>query len=803
MIDDELKNTLEDLSENNDELLDDQDAEADGHGSQDSEGEEAEEEEQIIKRFERYPLFNMRYIVVAALSGIIGIVLAVHCSVTSALMICGVIMALFLVYCLIFKEKKRGIIVFLVFATLFYIYGSSVKNSTYSNLPYEGAIQGVVRSEKALDDYCTLTISTKVYGKDVDVLVTVNDPEIAYKQGDIVSGILRLTPLEDKDNQHSYDYGLSSLSMGVDYRAHIIEGDITVLGQENGIMSIFYSLRRTMQDNLNSILPQEDAAMIGSMLLGGNDTMDDQSAQMFRDTGIAHIFSVSGLHVSIIANAVDFLLVKLRVKRRSRWWMIGLFLTAYGAITAFATSVVRASIMTTIMYLAGSRKTNYDPLCALGVAALVIMAINPFSIFSMGCQLSFLACFGIFSYNYVKHRESFLYKKAVGAFTTTISAQLATLPIMINSYGSISLIATLANIIIVPLASITLVGALALSLQALTVPYSSYLLITLYPFSQAVLFLTKLMAGFDYSSIAVNAMPVIGVIGYYVLYLATSRYYGVGWKVRLLTCIVIIVIFVGAVFGISVIRSDNSEIVFLSVGNGDCTIIRAGNEYYVIDGGPGDYYNIGFVNNDGYIALKDYLYAENVREINIIATHDDADHVGAIIKILNNNDISVNNFIYSPITCQENAMLYGAMSKSKKVTEAWAGDSIICDNSAEFRFIYPNHDTTIKTNTSLAFIFEFAGCRALFCGDNQIADSHYISLLDVDCDIMLLPHHGKDNAMSQELLEAAAPRIKIVSTGEDISLASGIYATSASGQISISIDNKGNYTVKEYKNDTQ
>lgn len=770
----------------------------------DAVNEQAEETEGVKakkKLIERHPLFNMRYIVLAAVSGIVGILLGTYCDLTLAAMTCAVIAIIFLLYCFIFKEKKIGVIVFLIFAMFFYAYSSSIKDRVYSNEPYQGAIQGVVRSErrsKSGESY--LVVSTKVYDKNVNVSISVEPSDTVYKQGDIVSGTLELFPLEDKENQYSYDPGLHGLATGIEYRSFAEADSIAILGHESSIMSVFYYLRSTMKDNLNNALGAEDASLLGSMLLGGNETMDEDDAQLFRDTGIAHIFSVSGLHVSIIANALDALLIALKIRRKSRWWIIGLFLALYCAVTAFATSIIRAAIMTTIMYLAGARSTNYDPLCALGFAALVVMIINPFSIFSTGCQLSFMACFGIFSYDYVMQTDGFAFRKTVGTISATVSAQAATLPIMINSYGSVSIIATLANLIIVPIASIALVGALALSLQALTIPYTSYLLVILHPISRLIYLMTELMAAPDFASVAVHAMSVIAVVVYYLLFLTFSKYYSVYWKARLLTCVLIIALLAGIVFGVPMLNENNSEIVFLSVGNGDCTVIRTGNEYFIIDGGSGDYYNTGLMSNDGYRALTDYLFAKGIRQINVIITHDDADHVGAIICMLNNADVKVNNFIYSPVTCQENAMLYGAMMKSESVTEMDSGTVLRCESGAEFRFLYPNFDTSQKTNTSLAFIFEFMGFKALFCGDNQIEDSRYISELDIKCDVMLLPHHGKSNAYSEELIEAADPRIRIISTDDDdITQASGVYATSTSGQISIRINNNGEYTIKEYK----
>ncbi len=760
-----------------------------------------EQKEKITLPKRHVILFNVRNAVVAAFSAIIGILLGTYCEFTFALIVFSVLTVTTTLYCFIFKQSKTAIVLISVIGLIFYFYSSSQIERITSNKELECQYKGVVVSVNNYDRSSVVVLEPAEGVVDYKIKLTINSNyDLNIKNGDVICADLLLETPRHKENEHSSDERLQCLMLGVDYCAYTDYDDVEFLGQQsNHIMMPFWNAGDIIVSNLEESLGQDDAALVSGMLLGRDEMLTAEADQAFYKAGITHIFSVSGLHVGIIVFALNELLVLLKGGRKLRWLSISIVLLLYCAITSFSSSIVRASIMSFILLMANATENRYDPLSALGVAAVVILSINPFDLYDLSFQLSFMACVGILSFADLFRFERKSVNWLLNTICAALAAQFACLPIIVNSFGSVSVISPIANLIVVPIASVLLILSIPLSIITLIFPEFSGIFVILYPFTQVVLDLTEWLSRIDFALITVGAMGLLTIVCYYALFLSCIKFYAVRCLTRIITIAVIVVLSITLILTYNSYNAETAKIAFLSVGNGDCTVITIGEECYVVDSGPGDYYMSG-MSNRGYRALSDYLFGEGITEINFILTHDDADHSGGIIRMMLNSEITINKFIYNPKTCIDNDVLEVVISQAKSVEQYQSGNILTDASGADFRFVYPHDDSSIRTNISLAFVFEYKGCSVLFCGDNETKDGKIIANENIDCDIMLLPHHGKESAYCDELIDAASPETIIVSSASSYEGAN-VYSTATSGQINIFIDKNGNYAVREIKND--
>ena len=166
---------------------------------------------------------------------------------------------------------------------------------------------------------------------------------------------------------------------------------------------------------------------------------------------ISHMVAISGLHVSIAAFGVLYLIKRITENRYARF--LCLPAAAFFVImTGSSPSSIRALLMFTLYLSAKTLYAYYDGYTSLGVAALAILAVDPFSAYSLSFMLSFAAVLGITAFSQpIKKSLCFLPGSLAEAFAASISAQVFTFPILAAAFGSVPLTALLANIFAVPL----------------------------------------------------------------------------------------------------------------------------------------------------------------------------------------------------------------------------------------------------------------------------------------------------------------------------------------------------------------
>ena len=227
-----------------------------------------------------------------------------------------------------------------------------------------------------------------------------------------------------------------------------------------------FRLKRIIKHKIYSFLPKNTAAVLEAMILGERSNIPRYIYNAMMKSGTVHILVVSGFNVGIVMLVATLVLKLLRVARNFKFYIIIPVLIIYCFITGASAPVVRATIMASVFIFAKLMRRQSDIYNSLSIAALSILINNPWQLFDIGFQLSFASVFSI-AYIYPKIKSLlplFLFKikylrPLLEAGLVSLSAWLGTMGFIAYYFHFFSPVTVLANIFIVPLATlITLSG---------------------------------------------------------------------------------------------------------------------------------------------------------------------------------------------------------------------------------------------------------------------------------------------------------------------------------------------------------
>ncbi|HZJ78434.1 MAG TPA: ComEC/Rec2 family competence protein [Clostridia bacterium] len=366
-------------------------------------------------------------------------------------------------------------------------------------------------------------------------------------------------------------------------------------------------LRQFIKDAVYDFLPNENGSLIIGLLLGDKSGLENETKQNFSFTGVYHLFTVSGLHMSVWVMSFLALLEFLKIKRRTAALISMCFVFLLFGLTGFSFPCLRAGFMHLVLLLGYVIKRKPDSLNSLGLAILIITLINPFAALSVSLQLSFLATLGIVTlsaplYNSIlKHKtikvfsEFFLIKAIFKIICMTISATIFTMPVVINSFGTISLIAPLSNIFLLYPATLTMIlGGLGAIMSSLSIFafVSNPLMLFAGLISKYMLWCTRLLGSMPFASVSVNEEYInVWLAGVLILLGITFLLYKSKgfFAIRLTSILCVITLLVG-ILSHSILFRNVTKITVADNGNGTCIVITKDAHAFMIGCG-GDYFS--------------------------------------------------------------------------------------------------------------------------------------------------------------------------------------------------------------------
>jgi len=260
-----------------------------------------------------------------------------------------------------------------------------------------------------------------------------------------------------------------------------------------------FKIKTALIKRLAQVYPEPQNSLLLGILIGAKKSLPENITENFNITGTSHIIAVSGFNITIMISA---LAVFSRVfGRRFSFWFTGAVIIAFVLITGASASVIRAAVMGFLLLLSFNIGRQYSVAPALFFAALVMVVINPKILFwDVGFQLSFAATLGIVYFMPQLNLATASWPGVFGAKTillTTLSATVATLPLILYNFERLSLSSPIVNILVLPVVPAAMLFGF-LSLLPFVGPGFAFVgnLLLLY-----ILKITELFARLPYSSI--------------------------------------------------------------------------------------------------------------------------------------------------------------------------------------------------------------------------------------------------------------------------------------------------------------
>ncbi|MDE5995661.1 MAG: ComEC/Rec2 family competence protein, partial [Eubacterium sp.] len=220
--------------------------------------------------------------------------------------------------------------------------------------------------------------------------------------------------------------------------------------------------RENIIDLVHSNIKSPESSIITALLIGNKAEMPSQINESFKYSGVSHIMAVSGLHLAIFCGVVSFLLKKLRMPRLPQILITFICVVFYMALAGFSKSILRAGIMMIILLCGRLFKERSDTLNSLGIAVFLI-CLNPYAVTDAGALLTVTAVLGLIVLNPVFIKlykpKMLILNYAYKTVCASLSVFITTLPVVCITFGYVSVLGIILNIIMIPLAQIALISS--------------------------------------------------------------------------------------------------------------------------------------------------------------------------------------------------------------------------------------------------------------------------------------------------------------------------------------------------------
>ena len=596
------------------------------------------------------------------------------------------------------------------------------------------------------------------YG-DIRVLAYLFDTSDPIHVGDRILLEGALSPATKED-------GLSYLAKDVKMTAKQ-DGRLEITPGEKTLRNLPPRLYGTVCRRILELFPDDTAPFALALLTGDTGELPYAFRNEMSLAGISHVVAVSGMHVSLICSLV--LNLCLRRKRLAALFCLGA-MWFFGAMLGFSPSVTRAVVMNSILLIAPILKREYDSPTALAVALLILLVKNPYSIASIGLQLSFGAVAGILLLTpplcrsmqepipwRLRNRRILWgpYSFVTTSIATTMGASLFTVPLAAYYFGTVSPISFVSNLILLPVISMIFTLGYPLVIFSYiwyegAVWVATYLSMPIRWVMGGIELMANVPNGALYSRSIYVILWLMATYGLIVLAAIFKR----RWMALVLS-----VSMLATVPFLQKIHTEDFRFTMLDVGQGQCIVAEIGGTVAVIDCGG---------------ARKDSPGEEVARELlshgrdhvdMLILTHYDLDHCGGVLHLMDRMEIGG---LYLPDIFPEDERRAEILAKAaeKHIPIIWVREDLHLQLDGGSLDIFPPL-TINRDNDGLCLLLSGAEYDILITGDLPVSgELELIQRVPLpDLELLIAGHHGAAGSTGRDLLEHTMPEELWISVG--------------------------------------
>lgn len=549
--------------------------------------------------------------------------------------------------------------------------------------------------------------------------------------------------------------------------------DFTVKERTTSHRYFYIDLSRAIKAKIREVFPEKEMPFALAVLTGDKSELEDETTYAMQRSGLYHIATVSGMHVSMLAAFIVLLF-------GNRWYsslITAPLLILFAAVSGFTPSVLRAVIMQLFILAAPLLKRENDRLTSLSAAMAFILLMNPYAVKSAGLQLSFAATLGIVLFSqriYAFLSGRFMPRKSrfakrvlasvYGSFSTSIGALILTYPLSALYFGCISLASPITNLLIVwALSPAFMLICLSVGLGFLFVPAARITAFAASLLIKYIVLISKLLAGSYLASVYLN--NVFLIVWFVLAYALFIAFILMRAKPRQL--IYPAALTAGALAVVLVLNAfiyDSREgytVAVLDIGQGQCIVLTSGAYTAVIDCGSTTRYDAGEI-------AAQYIYGLGRDRVDLLMlTHYHADHANGVKELMGRVKVDA---VAVPLPENDESELdeeiidltLSGGAELVFVTEDLA--VTLGDTAIE---LYAPMGTSDENERGVCMLVTNDGFDTLITGDiDSQLEKMLIGANDLpDIELLVVGHHGSRYSTSRELLETVAPEIGVISVG--------------------------------------
>jgi competence protein ComEC len=543
-------------------------------------------------------------------------------------------------------------------------------------------------------------------------------------------------------------------------------------------------LRLDLDRSLQRALPEPEASLGAGIAFGRDGGLSREAKEDFNASGLRHLVAVSGANLVMVAALTMAIAVRV-IGRRRAWPLAALTVAAYVVIAGFEASVVRAAIMTAVLFAGEVVGRPQSGLPGLAAAIIVMTAIAPGQAVEPGFQLSAAATAGLLTLGpwlrsaFDGLRQwwpaSWLPGWLTEVAALSLAATIATTPVTWAHFGAISLVGPLANVVAQPIVALAFWTSLATAVIGLAWPGAA-------PWTGAAAYyplafivdLAREAAALPASSASVGPAPiswsVAGVAGFAAVAGLLYRYLPPAIQLpdaaRSRSALGNRLLLAGASGALALqialgLSGDSSALTIdvLDVGQGDAILLTTpGGRQVLVDGGPS---GLRLARELGAVMP----YWDRSVEL-VIISHPQEDHIGGLPAL-------AARYTLGPVVSNgdRNESTTGDLvdrSFSQRAVVAAAGDRFEIDG-VSFEVLWPRGDSAGRTgelnDRSLVLLVGYAGVQMLLTGDIEASAQRQLLARGLaPVDVLKVPHHGARTS-DRAFLSSIVDGLAVISVG--------------------------------------
>jgi len=566
---------------------------------------------------------------------------------------------------------------------------------------------------------------------------------------------LRLRRPHGSVNPHGFDYEAWLLERGIGATGYVRQKGVQkLLGFRNTPLDFIEKAREAIRNRFIEVLgPTPAAGILAALAVGDQRAISAEEWQLFNRTGVTHLMSIAGLHVTLGSGLLAWLAgagwrrgpaLALRLPARKAAAIAAIVgALGYTLLAGFAVPAQRTFYMVTVVAIALWCGRISSPTRVLALALAAVIAVDPWAPLAPGLWLSFGAVALIFYVSRIERGHLVLQWARVQWAVT-----LGLAPAALLLFGQVSVAGPIANAAAIPLVS-AVVTPLALVAAVLPLDFllhaAAWLVELLLQFLEWCAALPGALWQQHAPSLWSVALALIGVA-----WLLAPR--GFPWRACGLALM-------APAFALPPEgpQRGTAWIITFDVGQGLAVLVRTANRTLLYDAGPA----FGAAADSGGRIVLPALRGAGLGRLDaMVLTHEDLDHVGGALTVLETLQVDA---LASSLPARHPLQAHAAARRACSAGERWEWDGV------RFEFLHPDGPWSgpRRNDSSCVLRVTTAGGSMLLTGDIERTAERLLveKSSPLRSDVLLVPHHGSRTSSTAEFIAAVAPRWAVLPVG--------------------------------------